>query len=69
MAKEKFERSKPLSLIHILAEVLKTSSEKFIAGMDDDFNTAKGLGAIFELVKELNKALDLSLIHISNSWC
>ena len=26
--------------------------------MDDDFNTAQGLGAIFELVKELNKALD-----------
>lgn len=41
-----------------LAEVLKTSSEKFITGMDDDFNTAQGLGAIFELVKELNKALD-----------
>lgn len=41
-----------------LAEVLKTSSEKFIAGMDDDFNTVQGLGAIFELVKELNKALD-----------
>lgn len=41
-----------------LAEVLKTSSEKFITGMDDDFNTAQGLGAIFELVKELNKALE-----------
>ena len=26
--------------------------------MDDDFNTAQGLGAIFELIKELNKALE-----------
>ncbi|MDU1912084.1 cysteine--tRNA ligase [Fusobacterium sp.] len=41
-----------------LAEVLKSSSEKFITAMDDDFNTAQGLGAIFELIKELNKALE-----------
>lgn len=47
-----------------LAEVLKTSSEKFIAGMDDDFNTAQGLGAIFELVKELNKALDSEKLSV-----
>ena len=26
--------------------------------MDEDFNTSMGLGAIFELVKELNKAVD-----------
>lgn len=47
-----------------LAEVLKTSSEKFITGMDDDFNTAQGLGAIFELVKELNKALDSEKLSV-----
>ncbi|WP_308574637.1 cysteine--tRNA ligase [uncultured Fusobacterium sp.] len=47
-----------------LAEVLKTSSEKFIVGMDDDFNTAQGLGAIFELVKELNKALDSEKLSV-----
>ena len=41
-----------------LAEVLKSSSEKFVTAMDDDFNTAQGLGAIFELIKELNKALE-----------
>ncbi|MFZ5966816.1 MAG: cysteine--tRNA ligase [Bacillota bacterium] len=28
--------------------------EKFIEAMDDDFNTADGIAAIFELVKELN---------------
>lgn len=41
-----------------LAKVLKSSSEKFIDAMDDDFNTAQGLGAIFELIKELNKSLE-----------
>lgn len=41
-----------------LAAVLSGSKTKFIAGMDDDFNTSAGLGAIFELVKELNRFLD-----------
>ncbi len=41
-----------------LNEILKNSKEKFIKGMDEDFNTALGLGAIFELVKELNRFLD-----------
>lgn len=29
--------------------------EKFIASLDDDFNTADGIAAIFELVRDLNK--------------
>ena len=37
---------------------LAVAKEKFIAAMDEDFNTSMGLGAIFELVKELNKAVD-----------
>ena len=41
-----------------LEEILKSSKEKFIAGMDEDFNTALGMGAVFELVKEFNKFLD-----------
>ncbi len=34
---------------------LEKSKVKFIEAMDDDFNTAQGLGVIFELVKETNK--------------
>lgn len=41
-----------------LAEILKKSKEKFVAGMDEDFNTSLGIGAIFELVKEFNRFLD-----------
>ena len=41
-----------------LKEQLAVATEKFIAAMDEDFNTSMGLGAIFELVKELNKAVD-----------
>lgn len=41
-----------------LSKVLTDSKAKFIAGMDEDFNTALGMGAIFELVKEINRFLD-----------
>lgn len=41
-----------------LSKVLTDSKAKFIAGMDEDFNTSLGMGAIFELVKELNRFLD-----------
>lgn len=41
-----------------LKEQLAVAKEKFIAAMDEDFNTSMGLGAIFELVKGLNKAVD-----------
>lgn len=34
-----------------LKEQLAVAKEKFIAAMDEDFNTSMGLGAIFELVK------------------
>ncbi|MGL4687078.1 MAG: DALR domain-containing protein, partial [Fusobacteriaceae bacterium] len=41
-----------------LSRVLKISKEKFVSGMDEDFNTAMGIGAIFEIVKELNKTIE-----------
>lgn len=41
-----------------LENYMKNSKDKFIQCMDDDFNTAGGIGSIFELVKELNKALE-----------
>ena len=41
-----------------LKKSLETSKKKFEEAMDDDFNTAQGIGVIFELVKELNRAID-----------
>lgn len=32
--------------------------DEFVTAMDDDFNTAKVVGAVFELVRDFNKALD-----------
>ncbi|MGL4802656.1 MAG: cysteine--tRNA ligase [Cetobacterium sp.] len=45
-----------------LKETLEVSKDKFIRCMDEDFNTAGGIGAIFELVKELNKAGEIDKI-------
>ena len=41
-----------------LNTMLEVSKDKFVKCMDEDFNTAGGIGAIFELVKELNKAAE-----------
>jgi len=38
---------------------VETSREKFIKAMDEDFNTAQGIGVIFELVKKINKYCDI----------
>ena len=40
---------------------LENTIAKFESGMNDDFNTAIGIGAIFEFVKELNKYLDSNI--------
>lgn len=37
--------------------VIDAKREKFISAMDDDLNTGEALGAIFELVKEINTRL------------
>jgi cysteinyl-tRNA synthetase len=37
---------------------LAAAREEFVAAMDDDLNTARGLSAIFTLVRQLNAALD-----------
>ena len=39
---------------------VKKHKQDFIKMMDDDFNTANGIAAIFELTKDLNKLLDNS---------
>jgi len=41
-----------------IMEKLEHYKEEFIEKMDDDFNTANGIAAIFELVKEINIVVD-----------
>ena len=50
-------------------ERLSGYRDKFIEAMDDDLNTADALGAIFELVKDINKSItgDSSLALINHA--
>jgi cysteinyl-tRNA synthetase len=38
-----------------IRELAEESRERFIAAMEDDFNTAAALGVLYELVREVNK--------------
>jgi cysteinyl-tRNA synthetase len=39
-----------------LTAVAREAKEHFVAAMDDDFNTAAAVGALFDLAKEINRA-------------
>ena len=41
-----------------LKDQLENFQAKFEGAMDDDFNTAQGLGVVFDWVREVNKFLD-----------
>jgi cysteinyl-tRNA synthetase len=43
-----------------LADADKSAREKFLAAMDDDFNTSSALAALFDLVREINRAREAS---------
>jgi cysteinyl-tRNA synthetase len=43
-----------------LEELLSSFKDKFHNAMNDDFNTASALGHIFELIREVNRFLDLN---------
>jgi cysteinyl-tRNA synthetase len=43
-----------LPLLHIVTEL----RNRFLEAMDDDFNTGGGIGALFDLVRVLNKFVD-----------
>ena len=43
-----------------LLENMKKSHDKFCEGMDDDFNTSLAIGALFEMVKDVNRYIDLN---------
>ena len=55
----KNNKSKGNNSCEELKKELEGSKNKFIESMDEDFNTAGGIGAIFELIKESNRTLDL----------
>ncbi|HMK59659.1 MAG TPA: cysteine--tRNA ligase [Dissulfurispiraceae bacterium] len=51
--------SKSISQGCALETLLAEFKDRFEEAMDDDFNTALALGLIFELVREINRCLDL----------
>lgn len=60
---EEFLKEKSQEINEDISEfllVLDKTKEKFEEGMDEDFNSAIAVGAVFELVKEMNKYIDNS---------
>jgi cysteinyl-tRNA synthetase len=49
---------RPVREERMLEEALSAFPSRFREAMDDDFNTAQGLGHIFDLIRELNRFLD-----------
>src|SRR5271157_4818283 len=47
----------------IIAEIAERTSSEMRAGLDDDLNTARALGAIFDLVRDANAAADNGQVH------
>jgi len=43
-----------------IQDVISRAREEFEAGMDDDLNTSKALAALFEMVRDINIAIDSS---------
>ncbi|OHD54283.1 MAG: cysteine--tRNA ligase [Spirochaetes bacterium GWF1_51_8] len=41
-----------------LTALLKTQTEKFEAGIDEDLNIAEGMGALFELIRAVNEKME-----------
>ncbi len=59
LAERKVKKQRPLTERAMEAiEELKGLPEKFGAAMDDDFNTARAIGALFEAVRALNRLAD-----------
>jgi cysteinyl-tRNA synthetase len=52
------EKASGNNSVEDLKNALENTKRKFEEAMDDDFNTAQGIGVIFELIKELNRAID-----------
>ncbi len=48
-------------------ELLKSKSDKFLAGMDDDFNAPSAIAAVFELIRALNPLISKNAISTSQA--
>lgn len=53
-----FDKGSKKSLTMELKPLVENLKTKFEEAMDDDFNTAKAIGVIFEFIKELNRLMD-----------
>ena len=49
-----------------IAEVAEKASTEMRAALDDDLNTARALGAVFDLVRDANAAADNGQVHQDN---
>lgn len=50
-----------------LSERIRQFRHDFEAALDDDFNTAKVVGAVFEWIRQLNKALDENRLSVKDA--
>ena len=50
----------------IIAEIAERTSAEMRAGLDDDLNTARALGAIFDMVRDVNAAADAGEVRAAN---
>jgi cysteinyl-tRNA synthetase len=46
-----------------IAEIARKTSQEMTAGLNDDLNTALALGAIFDMVRDVNAAADAGDVH------
>ncbi|HUG80536.1 MAG TPA: cysteine--tRNA ligase [Bryobacterales bacterium] len=49
-----------------ITELAVTARKNFIAGMDDDLNTAQALGAVFEFIRDVNTRMDAGEFQAGN---
>ena len=49
-----------------ITELAATARKNFIAGMDDDLNTAQALGAVFEFIRDVNTKMDAGEFQTGN---
>ena len=50
----------------IIAEIAERTSAEIRAGLEDDLNTARALGAVFDMVRDVNAAADAGEVRAAN---
>ena len=49
-----------------VSELADTACNSFVAGMDDDLNTAQALGSVFEFIRDVNTKMDAGEFYADN---